>query len=426
MHERRGITRRDLLRSSAATAGALVVAGSRLNLVWARETATLRIGLVGCGRQGLKTALNCRQAAPGVTVVALADAFEDRLTEARAAFGVRANRCFAGLQACGELMSLSDVDLVILATPPAFRPAQFAEAVKQGKHVCVEAPVAICPTGVKVVLDASEQARAKGLAVAVGTQRRHAPATVETLKRIRDGAIGDLVSAQCYLNVSTHAPVSKRRADEADVAWQLRNWQHFTWLSGDFIVARHVHNIDVVNWAFGAPPDLVHSLGGRQQHAGAEYGTVYDHFGTEFAYPGDVLTMSTCRQMAGTEERLGERVVGTKGVSDCCGNIEGENPWHYDGAMPAPGVQLQADLIRSIRDGEPLNEGPQGAEGTLSAVMARESAYSRQRFKRSWFIKKCTLDLLPSAELKLNDARPVAAAVPGKYELPGLHKAKKK
>ena len=418
--KKRTFTRRELLESSAATAGAIALSGAGANLAWAQGRDTIRVGVVGCGKRGAGAAQDCVKSSPGVKIVALADAFQDRLAGLKTAFKVAADHCFVGLDAYKKLLALDDVDLVVLATPPGFRPLHFAEAVERGKHAFMEAPVAVCPAGVKKVVEAAKTAAEKKLAVAAGFQRRHQPAYVETMKRIRDGAIGTIVSAQCYWNQGG-LPVATRKPGQSDVEWQIRNWPYFKWLSGDHVVTQHVHNIDVINWAFGALPDAVHAVGGRQFRTGPEYGNIYDHFGTEFFYPDDVRTISLCRQIEGTDERIGERVAGTKGISDCCGTIEGEKPWRYEGPTPDPHAQEQADLIKSIRDGKPLNEGQQAAESTLCAIMARESAYTRQRFTRSWFLSKCTLSLLPPDGLTLRGASPAApVAVAGKYKLPGL------
>jgi len=420
MAQRQNLTRREFLTSSAAAAGTLALTGMSVPFAEARGSDTIRVGVVGCGGRGSGAARDCVQSSPGVRIVALADTFGDRLDGLKKEFKVPDTRCFVGLDGYKELMALDEVDLVILATPPGFRPAQFAEAINRGKHVFMEKPVAVCPAGIKMVIEASEKATEKNLAVVAGTQRRHQPVYVETIKRIHDGAIGEIVSAQCYWNQGG-LWVNKRQPDQGEVEWQIRNWLYFTWLSGDHIVEQHVHNIDVINWAFDALPEQVHGLGGRQYRTGPEYGNIFDHFGVEFFYPGDVRTISMCRQIETTTNNVSERVVGTKGVSDCCGTIEGENPWRYEGPHPNPYVQEHADLIKSIRNGNPLNEGRRIAESTLCAIMGRESAYSRQQFKRSWFMSRCTLNLLPPEGLKLSDSKPVPPfAIPGKYELPGI------
>ncbi len=421
MVKRRNWTRRELLRSSAAAAGTLVLSGAAGPLAFAQGSDEIRVGVVGCGGRGSGAAHNCVASSPGVKIVALADAFEDRLKRLKDQFKVPDDRCFVGLDAYKKLMALDDINLVILATPPGFRPKQLAEAIKQGKNVFMEKPVAVCPAGIKMVIEASKLASQKGLGIVAGTQRRHQHEYVETMKRVLDGAIGEIVSAQCYWNMGG-LWVNERKPGQGDVDWQIRNWLYFTWLSGDHITEQHVHNIDVVNWAFGdVLPETIHGIGGRQYRTDPKYGNIFDHFGVEFTYPGDVRTISTCRQIEGTAGNVSERVVGTKGVTNCAGVIQGENAWRYRGPRSDPYVQEHTDLIKSIREGKPLNEGERIAGSTLCAIMGRESAYSRQQFKRSWFMNRCTLDLLPPDDLKLSDAKPVPpVAIPGQYELPGM------
>ncbi len=427
MMHRQKLTRRELLKGSALAAGSLVLTGPAGHLARAQGSDTIRVGVVGCGGRGSGAAHDCVNSSPGVKIVALADAFPDRLQKLKKDFEVPDDRCFVGLDAYKKLMALDDINMVILATPPGFRPPTLAEAIKQGKNVFMEKPVAVCPAGIKMVIEASELASQKGLGIVAGTQRRHQPEYVETMKRVQDGAIGDIVSAQCYWNMGG-LWCHKRQPGESDIEWQIRNWLYLTWLSGDHICEQHVHNIDVVNWAFGdVLPETVHGIGGRQYRTGPEYGHIFDHFGIEFNYPGDVRTISTCRQIEGTKGEVSERIVGTKGWTDCHGAIEGENRWRYRGPRASAYVQEHADLIKSIRDGEPLNEGKRIAGSTLCAIMGRESAYSRQQFKTSWFTSRCTLDLLPAADLKLSDSKPVpAVAIPGQYQLPGFPQRKRR
>ena len=420
MTHKQKMSRRDLLKSSAVAAGTLALSGAVGPLAQAQGSDTIRVGVVGCGGRGSGAANDCVNSSPGVKIVALADAFPDRMQTLKNKFNVPDNRCFVGIDAYKELMALEDINLVILATPPGFRPPTLDEAIKRGKNVFMEKPVAVCPTGIKVVYEASDLAKDKGLAIVAGTQRRHERKYVETMKRIHDGAIGDIISAQCYWNMG-RLWVSERQANQSDVEWQIRNWLYFTWLSGDHICEQHVHNIDVINWASQAMPDTIWGVGGRQYRTGPEHGNIFDHFGVEFVYPGDVRTMSQCRQIDGADSNVSERVVGTKGVSNCAGSIQGENSWQYEGANPNPYVEEHKNLIASIRSGNPLNEGRQVADSTLCAIMGRESAYSRNRFTRKWFMSRCSLDLLPPAGLKITDAKEVPPfAVPGKYKLAGL------
>ena len=429
MVKKQNLTRRELLRSSAFAAGALALTGATGPLAEARGSNTIRVGVIGCGGRGSGAAHDCVKSSQGVEIVALADAFEDSLGRLKNDFKVPANRCFTGLNAYKELLALDDLNMVIIATPPGFKPAQFAEAIKRGKNVFIEKPVATCPAGIKMVIETAAQATEKGLAVVAGTQRRHEAKYVEAMKRIHDGALGEIVSAQCYWNMGS-LWVDRARANwdnhksgkYSDVEWQIRNWLFTGWLSGDHICEQHVHNIDVVNWAFGALPEQVHGLGGRQYRTEPQYGNIYDHFGVEFFYPNDVRTISTCRQIEGTTGNVSERVVGTKGVwqSDTA-SIQGEKSWRYDGPNPNPYVVEHTDLIESIRSGKPLNEGRQVAESTMCAIMGRESAYARQQLRTSWFMSKCTLNNLPPDDMKLSDARPLEPfAIPGQYQLPGF------
>jgi len=422
MPRKTGLSRRQFIQNSAVITGGLALTSVLPRSVWAGITDTIRVGVIGCGGRGGDAAKNCLDSSKGVQIVALADAFKDRVGAAKKRFNVADNRCFVGLDSYKALLALPDVDMVILATPPGFRPIHFAAAIEAGKNVFMEKPVAVCLAGVNMVLAAAAKAAEKKLAVVAGTQRRHEAKYVETMKRIHGGAIGDIVGAQCYWNQGG-LWVNKRQAGQSDVEWQLRNWLYFTWLSGDHIVEQHVHNIDVINWAFNALPDEVHSIGGRQFCKAPEFGNIYDHFGTEFFYPNDVRTISTCRQIEGADNRIGERVTGTKGWSNCAGLIsdhKGNKIWEYTGPNADPYIQEHTDLIASIRSGKPLNEGQRIAESTLCAIMARESAYSQQRFKRTWYIAKSDLNLLPPDDLKLTDSKPVApVAVPGKYKLSG-------
>ncbi len=419
MVQKQKLTRRALLKSSAVAASALAITGAA-PLAEARGSNTIRVGVIGCGGRGSGAANDCVGSSEGVKIVALADAFVDRLNGLKGKFSVADDHCFVGLDAYKKLLALDDVDMVILATPPGFRPIQFEAAINAGKNVFMEKPVAVCPAGIKKVIAASKLAKTKGLAVVAGTQRRHEPKYIETMKRIHDGAIGDIVSAQCYWNMG-ELWVNRRKDGQSDIDWQIRNWLYFTWLSGDHITEQHVHNLDVINWAFqDVIPEQCYGLGGRQWRTGPEYGNIFDHFGIEFFYPGDVRTISQCRQIKGASNRVSERVVGTKGSTDCAGNIRGENAWDYKGENPNPYVVEHKDLIASIRAGKPLNEGERIANSTLCAIMGRESAYSRQQFKTSWFMSKCTLDLLPPDGLKLSDSKAVPAfAVPGQYKLAG-------
>jgi len=393
------LSRRTFVQATAATAAAVtaaVTAGmalpGRLRAMSSASAEMIRIGVVGCGGRGTGAARDAMRASEHVAIVALGDLFPDRLASGRAnlakfaadnpalaaKYQVTEERCFTGFDAYRKVLD-SDIDLVILATPPGFRPAHLAAAVAAGKHVFTEKPVAVDAAGIRSVLATAALAKQKGLAVGAGTQRRHDPGYQATVQRLRDGAIGEIMSGQVYWNQGGlwHAA---RKPEWTDAEWQIRNWLYFTWLSGDHVVEQHVHNLDVANWVLGAHPVRAVGVGGRQRRTGPEYGHVYDHFAVDLEYPNDARVLSMCRQIDGTHKHVGERFVGTRGHTDPKGVIEGARPWRHPAAVPAvdPYVQEHAALVASIRAGRPLNELQQVAESTLTAIMAREAAYTGQ------------------------------------------------
>lgn len=422
MHEfSLGGTRRDFLKTSAL-AGAVALGASRAGR--AADDTPIRVGLVGCGRRGSGAAHDCISSSKNVQIVALADVFEDRIKTAREklaqdgeAFKVTDDHCFTGFDGYKGVLA-SDVDLVILATPPNFRADHLQACVDAGKHVFIEKPGAVDPVGVRKLIEAGENAAQKGLSVVAGTQRRHQDYYIEMMKRIHEGAIGDITSAGCYWigNYDYYSPV--QQGSMSDVEWQLRNWNYFTWLSGDHIVEQHVHNIDVINWAFQAHPLKASGIGGRQQRVDPVFGHIYDHFAVEFEYPGGVRVTSMCRQMADSSfSKVEEHIVGTKGYCNPKQRgIFGENPYKYDQEPPNPYVQEHADLIASIRSGKPINEAKQLAESTLTAIMGRLACYSAEEITWEWAMNESTLDLLPE-KLELGPMPVPAVAVPGQYKL---------
>ena len=248
-----------------------------------------------------------------------------------------------------------------------------------------------------------------------GTQRHHQNTYLETVKRIHDGAIGELVAAQIYWNQGSlwHKP---REASWSDTEWQCRNWYYFTWLCGDHIVEQHIHNIDVSNWCFNAHPVKAVALGGRQQRTDPVYGHIYDHFAVEFEYPNGAKVQSFCRHWENCADNVSERIVGTKGTSNPDGRIYGENKFRYDGPTPNPYVVEHTDNIAAIRAGKPLNEARRVAESTLTAILGREAAYTGQEI--SWEqMLNCNTILGPEV-LDLTASLPVPpVAIPGKTKL---------
>jgi len=386
----------------------------------------VRIGVIGAGSRGTGAALDAVESSPNVEIVALGDLFADRIEESRKTLAsgervppieIAADHCFTGFDAYQGVLA-QNVDLVILAAPPHFRPLHLRAAVEAGKHVFMEKPVAVDPVGVRSIIASAELARQKGLAIVAGTQRRHDPAYLATIQRIHDGAIGEIVSAQCYWNQG-ELWVRRRAPEWSDMEWQCRNWLYFTWLSGDHIVEQHVHNLDVINWALRTPPLKAVGMGGRQVRTAPEFGNIYDHFSVEFEYPNGVRVLSMCRQIPGTSERVAERVVGTKGVAELHrGVITGRHPFRYE--VPPkpvnPYIQEHADLIASIRRGRPLNEGIQIAESTLTAIMGRISAYTGREIQWPWVRHASQLDLTPP-HYEFGDLPVEPVAMPGQTKL---------
>ena len=417
------VTRRDFMRTATMSAGAAALM-SGTNFAHAAGSDRIRIGLIGCGGRGTGAAFDCLAASPSIELYAMADVFEDRLNGSyrrhqgkgkNQQFNVTPERLFVGFDAYKKLLE-TDVDLVLNATPPHFRPEHLRATIEAGKHAFIEKPVAVDPAGVRKVIAASELAEQKKLTIVCGTQRRHTPAYIETIKRIHDGAIGELVGGQCYWNMGG-LWVKQPRPEWSEMEEHLRNWLYYTWLSGDHICEQHVHNIDVVNWAFGGPPKKCLGMGGRQSRMTEIYGNIFDHFAIEYEYENGARVTSMCRQAPGASGRVGERIVGTKGVA-LPGRIMGENAWRFSGKNAHGQRQEHMDLINSIREGKPLNEGRRIAESTLTAVAGRMSAYTGREMNLSWALKASKLDLTPP-KYEFGDLPPQLSevAVPGKTKL---------
>lgn len=435
------VSRRQFLKtSSVLTAG--VLAAPHIIATHAAPDDPIRVGLIGCGSRGLGAVANAVTAAPNVKLVALADLFPDRLeaaraqlakiassagqgaswaagTESRKMAGIDLNvpedRCFAGWDSYKELLKLPDVNYVILATPPGFRPIHFKAAVEAGKHAFLEKPVAVDVWGVKTVMEAGKMAKEKGLGMVAGTQRRHQNNYLDVVKRIQDGAIGEIRAARAYW-CQGGLWHKTREPQWSDMEYQLRNWMYFNWLSGDIIVEQHLHNIDVINWVLGEHPIKAKAVGGRTVRTGAEYGDIWDHFYVEFEYPNDVRMSSLCRQWDNTSGEIGEAVVGTKGISNCQSIIKGETNYRFRGKIINPYDQEHTDLINSIREGKPLNEAQQVAESNLAAIMGREAAYSGQVI--DWDSALEADQNLAPKEYAFGKMPELFLPIPGKYTTP--------
>jgi len=420
-----GQTRRNFLKVAFAT----TVAGMTIPFAHAQGRERIRVGVIGCGGRGTGAALDAATADPSVEIYALGDLFRDRLEgclrQLKERLGDRCNvppdRCFTGFQNFKGVIS-TEVDIVILAEPPAFRPAHFRAAIEAGKHVFMEKPVAVCPTGARIMLEYSRLAEKKGLAVVAGTQRRHQFSYRETIQRLHDGAIGEIIAGYCYWNQGG-LWVVRPRPEWSETEWQIRNWYYFTWLSGDHIVEQHIHNLDVINWVLGTHPVKALGVGGRQARTAPEFGNIYDHFAIEFEYPNGVKVLSMCRQIDDCASRVTEFIVGTNGVASPSGWLRTRDgkEWRYQGPNPNPYVQEHLHLIQSIRNGKPINEGVQVTESTLTAIMGRTAAYTGQEV--TWEqVLNSQLNYFERVEklIAANDFVPVPidpVAIPGKTKL---------
>ncbi|PAW68044.1 MAG: hypothetical protein B9S34_03500 [Opitutia bacterium Tous-C1TDCM] len=416
------LSRRDFVKLSAASAGAAALAGLSAPRAMGATAGSdkIRVGVVGCGGRGTGAAQNCVDSSPGVEIVALCDLFERQVTSAKTKLKVPNAQGFWGFDGYKQVLA-ADIDLVILATPPGFRPVHFEAAINAGKHVFIEKPVAVDPVGCRSIIATAKKAKEKRLAVVAGTQRRHQPSYLETMKRIQDGAIGELVGGQCYWNGegiwfrAKDDPKAPWLANLTDFEWQCWNWYHWDWLSGDQIVEQHIHNIDVMNWAYGGYPVKFYGMGGRQNR-GSLAGNIWDHFAVEMEYANGARVTSMCRHTPKSAQRIGERVVGTKGTSDCKGSIKGEKSFDYAGANPNPMVEEHKHLIASIRANAPLNEGEQVALSTLTAIGGRMSAYTGREISWKWLLEGSKLDIFPK-ETKPGPGLFPKVPIPGSVEL---------
>jgi predicted dehydrogenase len=387
----------------------------------------IRVGLIGCGGRGCYDATHCVKSSENVEIVAMGDLFEDRINSALEYLKEKlpgkvtatAETCFTGWDAHDKVMAC-DIDMVILTTPPHFRPQQFRAAIEAGKHVFMEKPIAVDPVGVRSVLKTSELAEEKNLTVVAGTQMRRIVHIVELMQRIHNGDIGRILTGQVVRTGSGMMDWGKMpQPGWSQMEQQLRRWLFYNWLSGDLIVEQHIHNIDLINWALKAHPVQCVATGGRQARTDPIYGNIYDHFMVEYEYPNGVRVQYMGAQIDGFTGRNDQRLTGTKGSAYFdFGNavIEGEKPFKYDKPIPNPCLTQHADQINAIRSGTKLNEGKRICESTMTAIMGRMSAYTGRALKWDWVMNASQLDLTPP-EYKFVDLPVAPPAMPGKTKL---------
>jgi len=386
-------SRRQFIKTSAVAAAGLLLKHPIARSAHAAGDDVLRVGLVGCGGRGRGAAVQALTADPNTRLVALADAFEDHvdrsvdiLKKSQVANRVLVDddHRFAGFDAYRKVIE-ADVDVVLLATPPHFRPAHLKACVEAGKHVFAEKPVAVDALGIRAVLAACEEAKKKGLSIVSGLMFRYEQAKVELMRRIHDGAIGDIVAIQTTYNVGPPWFRNKeRQPDWTEMQYQMRNWYPFTWLSGDHNVEQHVHSLDKSAWALrDEPPLRAWGSGGRQIRSEIAIGNIFDHHCVTYEYENGARVYSHCRRQAGCFNDVSDYILGTKGRCDVMKHrIEGETNWRYEGPNPNKYVAEHEALFASIRDGQPINNGLYMARSTMWAILGRMATYTGERI--SW------------------------------------------
>lgn len=424
-------SRRDFCKSSALVTGAMILPAMQMNaMVNVANDKKLKIALVGCGGRGTGAAIQALNADSNTELVAMADAFGDRLDgslmniekafEGTKRVNVPKENQFVGFDGAEKAMALADV--VILATPPGFRPQHFEYAINEGKHVFMEKPVATDVPGVRKVLASAKLAQEKKLNVVVGLQRRYQDNYLAALQQIKENKIGKIISGQVYWN-SSGVWVRERQPGQSELEYQMRNWYYFNWLCGDHILEQHIHQIDVANWFIGEYPISAQGMGGRQVRTGKDHGEIYDHHFVEYTYPSGAVIASQCRHQPETMSRVAETFQGTKGTIETYGDntflkdYDGGDIFSHRGKDdPNPYEVEHVRLFKSIRNKEVINDGELGAMSTMSAIIGRMATYSGQIIKWDEAMKS-DIDLAPD-HLTWDSPAPVQPNADGSYEIP--------
>ena len=425
--------RRTFLKTSTAAATGAALTSTIAKTAHAAGSDTIRFVLIGCGGRGGGAAAQIMNTKGNVKLVAVADPFEENAKSKLARWSkgdtkdkvdVPEERIFGGLDGYKKAID-TDCDLVIIATPPGYKPQQFEYAVSKGRHVFMEKPVAADAVGVRRVLDAVEESKKKKLMVGIGLQRRHEPRYMETIDRIHDGAIGDVIAQRVYWN-GGGIWYRNRKADMSEMQFQTNNWYHFNWLSGDQICEQHIHNLDVGCWGKGEYPVECNGMGGRgmRMDGDASKSQIFDHTFCEYTFSDGTKMFSQGRHLRGAWNKVGEAVHGTKGTADPSGSIAGESNWEFSGKSPNGHQQEQHDLIEALMRGEIYNEGEYGAKSTFTAILGREACYSGKVLKWDDLLARgrelapgidnYTIDTPPPTLPDENGLYPVP--VPGKYD----------
>tara|TARA_B100001113_G_scaffold277430_1_gene232033 strand:- start:266 stop:1588 length:1323 start_codon:yes stop_codon:yes gene_type:complete len=354
------------------------------------DNKKLKLALVGCGGRGSGAVVNALSADDQVELVSMADVFQDKLDsslkaitdhfDGRKKIKVKEKNKFIGFNSYKK--AIDEADVVILTTPPGFRPYHFEYAIKQNKHVFMEKPLATDPVGIRKVLDMAKIAKEKKLSVVVGLQRHYEKKYTTLHNMITQGNIGKITSGQVYWN-DGGVWVNQRQVGQSELEYQMRNWYYFNWICGDHILEQHIHNIDVANWFIGSYPKSAQGMGGRQTRTGKEYGEIFDHHYVEFNYNSGAVISSQCRHQKGCDSRIDEVFQGTKGSVELgkgvITDLRGKELYRYPSVLgqEANPYQVEHDeFFKSIRSNDIISDAENGAKSTLSAIMGRMATYS--------------------------------------------------
>lgn len=414
-------SRRRFLKNSTLAAGGASLAGTLLptKMVHASDDDTIKVALIGCGGRGSGAAVNACNADPNVKLTVMADMFEDKLESSRNnlrnslgdKFAVDDEHCFTGFDSYKEAIA-TDVDVVLLATPPHFRPMQLAAAVEAGKHIFCEKPVAVDGPGIRSVIASVEKAKQKNLNLVSGLCWRYDLGVRATVERIQEGAIGDVLAVQeNYLTGTLWHRGNK--PEWSQMEYQLRNWLYFNWLSGDHINEQHIHSLDKGLWLMGdVPPLSCFGLGGRQVRTGEEYGHIYDHHAVCYDFSDNRKVFAYTRQMRGCFSNVEDYVIGSKGTAKILRHeTKGDEDWRYSGPKPSMYDVEHQHLFGAIRSGETINDGEYMANSTLMAIMGRMACYTGKRVTWDQALNS-TEDLSPAA-YEFGDVETPSVALPG-------------
>jgi myo-inositol 2-dehydrogenase/D-chiro-inositol 1-dehydrogenase len=435
-------SRRSFLKSSSLLVAGGAIAASQVQVArgaHAYGSDTIKLGLIGCGGRGTGAAVQAMNTSGGeVKLIAMADAFADRVqggvrgvsSKHKDKVDVPQDRQFVGLNAYKELLQ-TDCDMVILATPPGFRPLHFEAAVKAGKAIFAEKPVAVDAAGIRKFLAANEEAKKKGLPVAIGLQRRHERSYMNAVKAIQDGAIGDIILARAYWN-GTKPWSRARKPGQTELEYQTWNWYNFLWTCGDHIVEQHIHNLDVINWIKNDYPKTAQGQGGcviREK----DFGEIFDHHMVEFTYGDGTVMLSQCRHQPGTWQAVSEHVHGTKGYCDLAANREARL-YDHDGKLIHDfrdrehgwdgHQQEHHDLFADIRAGKMPQEGEHGAKSTMTAIFGRMATYSGKMLNWDECLNSDVVVSPVEKYTSFEDAPPTTPDSDGWYALPVPGKTK--